>query len=439
MMTNPTNPTHWIEQKKNGVTHTPQEVHALVNAVMEGHMKDYQLSAWLMAVCLNGLNEDETFALTEAFVKSGTVLDFKALGVKGVVVDKHSTGGVGDKVTLVLSPLLAACGLKVAKLSGRGLGFTGGTIDKLEAIPGFNIALSEEQFLNQLDQQGLALSAQTASLAPADGIFYALRDVTATVDNLSLIAASVVSKKIASGAEVIVLDVKYGEGAFMKTREEATTLAELCTRIGERFGRRMKTILSSMEAPLGRSIGHTVEVAEAIETLQGQGHPDVEALCLHLAAVALVGAGQFPHYEEAHHYASDRLKTGEALSAFRGLVQAQGGDINVIESPELMPQPTAILPVLAEHQGYIHQINALAIAKAVKQMGGGRTSKTDALDLSVGVVLRKSVGDAVAVGEPLFDLWAGHHRTEEAKAMALQAFTIQPEPLPQKPDLFHTV
>jgi pyrimidine-nucleoside phosphorylase len=431
-------PAVWIEHKKQGGIHAREDIHALVQAVMHGHMKDYQLAAWLMAVCWQGLNEEETFALTEAFVQSGSVLDFKAQGITGVIVDKHSTGGVGDKVTLILSPLLAACGVTVAKLSGRGLGITGGTVDKLEAIPGFKVERNEHEFFEQAKSIGLVLSSQTASLAPADGVFYALRDVTATVDNLSLIAASVVSKKIASGADVVVLDVKFGKGAFMKTQPDAEALARVCARIGERFGRKMHTLLSRMEAPLGRAIGHTVEVVEAIETLKGQGAPDVEALCLHLAAVSLVHAGLFTSEHEAHQHAQACLYDGKALAAFRDMIRAQGGDERVIEQPERMPQPQRIIPVFAEQSGYVAHIHALEVARAVKRMGGGRVNKTDALDLGVGVVLRKQVGDVVFPGDVLFELWASTHEADEARQQVLSAFTYSKLPI-QAPPLYYDV
>jgi pyrimidine-nucleoside phosphorylase len=422
-----TSPTVWIEQKKQGKAHSETEINALVHAVMNGTMKDYQLSAWLMAVCLNGLNDDETFFLTKAFVESGDVLDLHGMGIAGITVDKHSTGGVGDKTTLIVAPLMAAAGLKVAKLSGRGLGFTGGTIDKLEAIPHFQVELSETAFVEQIQRIGLALSSQTPQLTPADGIFYALRDVTATVDNLSLIAASVMSKKIAAGADVIVLDIKAGKGAFMKSPQEAEALASLCRQVGTRFGKAVETTISPMNAPLGKAIGHTVEVIEAIEVLKGNATGaslDLEALAVTLTAMALVAAKRYESLETATAYVQGLLHDGSAFARFQAWVEAQGGDVASLSDTSLLAQPLRKITVPSPQTGVIQSIDAMGIAKVVKALGGGRTVKTDALDYGVGVILHHSEGDAVQAGEPLLELWVGASYSEALPSEVLGAFVI---------------
>jgi pyrimidine-nucleoside phosphorylase len=422
-----TNPTVWIEQKKQGQAHSQNEINDLVHAVMNGTMKDYQLSAWLMAVCLNGLNDDETFYLTKAFVESGDVLDLHGMGIEGITVDKHSTGGVGDKTTLIVAPLMAAAGLKVAKLSGRGLGFTGGTIDKLEAIPNFQVELSETAFVAQIQRIGLALSSQTPKLTPADGVFYALRDVTATVDNLSLIAASVMSKKIAAGADIIVLDIKAGKGAFMKDAQAAEALASLCRKIGIRFGKAVETTISPMNAPLGKAIGHTVEVIEAIDVLQGKATGaslDLEALSVKLTAMALVAAKRYESLEEAIPYVQGLLQDGSAFARFEAWVEAQGGDVASLSDTSLLAQPLRKISVPSPKSGVIESIDALGIAKVVKALGGGRTVKTDALDYGVGVILHHSEGDAIEAGQPLLELWVGATYEDALATQALNAVEI---------------
>ena len=428
------NPITFIEQKKQGVAHTAVAIHDFVQGVMAGTVADYQLSAWLMAVCLKGLTEDETFYLTEAFVQSGEILNLE--GIEGTFVDKHSTGGVGDKTTLVVVPLLASMGLKIAKLSGRGLGFTGGTIDKLEAIPGFKVAQSTQAMREQLQQVGAVLSSQTGDLAPADAPFYALRDVTATMDNLSLIAASVVSKKIASGADVIIIDIKVGRGAFMKTLTEAKALASLCRTIGAKFGKRLETIISSMDQPLGTAIGHSVEILEVVETLKGKGSTDLEHLSLALSCVACVSAGLFPTAETAWVALKEKLNNGEAFLQFEAIVRAQGGDVEALD-PETnaLPQPARMATIMAPTSGYIHQIDSLKVAKAVKLLGGGRAQKTDVLDLSVGVQLQRKVGYFVEEGEVLAKVFTGKHHFNEAIETLKSAFQYATFPLDEQPPL----
>lgn len=416
-----------IDKKRQGLAHTPEELDFWIQGVVSKTIPDYQQAAWLMAVCCNGLTLDETTWLTERYVRSGQVLDFS--GIEGTVVDKHSTGGVGDKTTLILGPMLAACGLKVAKLSGRGLGYTGGTIDKLEAIPGFQVDLSIEQFMAQTQNLGMALGAQTQDFVPADGILYALRDVTATVASIPLIAASVVSKKVATGAQVIVLDIKVGEGAFMKSFEEAQQLAYTCREVGKRLGRSISTLISNMDQPLGRAIGHTVEVIEAIETLKGQGPEDLTQLCLTLGALVLVDAYEADSLEEGREIMKSTLSSGAALQKFRQVIEAQHGDSRVIDQTELMPQPRHKITVHSQQSGTIQACHALKIAQAAKVLGAGRLTKSDSIDLAVGLSVFKKVGDPVIKDEPLVELWANEQGIEEAQWFIQQAYEVTDNPV----------
>ena len=418
-----------IDKKRRGLTHTREEIQDLVRLMQTGLAKDYQISAWLMASCINGLDMDETTWLTEAFVDSGDRLDLSSVG--GVVVDKHSTGGVGDKTTLALVPMLASAGVKVAKLSGRGLGFTGGTIDKLEAIPGFQTALSNEEFIRQVREIGMAISGQTEDLAPADGKMYALRDVTATVESIPLIAASVISKKIAAGADVIVLDIKYGRGAFMHDLDSAKELAYTCREVGKRLGKSISTVISSMDQPLGHAIGNALEVLEVVELLRGKGPRDLEELCLVLGGVALVGAGIYPNLDEAKGALKQSIDDGTALAKFRELVVAQGGDPYFFEDPTLLPQPDRIAVVPATQAGFIASIDSLGVAQAAKTVGAGRLTKNSPIDLGVGVVLHKKVGDAVKPGEMLVELYAGEKGQHDAQDMLVQAIVYAEHAVPE--------
>jgi pyrimidine-nucleoside phosphorylase len=420
-----------IDKKRRGLTHTEEEIEALVRMVNTGAAHDYQTAAWLMAACINGLDLDETTWLTQAFVTSGRILDLSA--VEGVVVDKHSTGGVGDKTTLGLVPLLAAAGVKVAKLSGRGLGFTGGTIDKLESIPGFKVALSTQEFTRQLKQIGMAISSQTSDLAPADGKIYAIRDVTATVESIPLIAASVVSKKIAAGADVIVLDIKFGRGAFMKTLEEAKTLAHTCREIGKRLGKSISTVISSMNQPLGCAVGHSLEILETLDFLQGKASPDLEAVSLKLGGVALVCAGLQPTIEEAEAALAGYLRDGSALEKFRELVVAQGGDPYFMQDASLLPQPDRVLMVPSETTGYVADIDPMAVAMCAKMVGAGRTTKDSPINLGVGVLLHCQIGDAVKQGETLVELYADDRDHRDALALLKNAFKFSPDPVEPPP------
>ncbi len=416
-----------IDKKRRGLTHTQEEVTALVQMMESGKAHDYQISAWLMAVCIHGLNMDETTWLTQAFVDSGKIMDLSQ--ADGVVVDKHSTGGVGDKTTLALIPLLACCGVKVAKLSGRGLGFTGGTIDKLEAIPHFKVSLSGIEFVEQIQKLGMAISSQTADLAPADGKMYALRDVTATVASIPLIAASVISKKIAAGADVIVLDIKYGKGAFMSDLAEAKELAFACREVGKRLGKSISTVISAMNQPLGLAIGHSLEVIEIVHLLNGKGPKDLEDLCVRLGAVALVCAGTHPTLDSAESDLRSKIHDGSALAKFKELIKAQKGDVSILDDFSQLPQPDRVLMVPSTEAGYIANIDALEIAKSAKMVGAGRLTKADPINLGVGVILRKKIGDPVKVGETLVELHAGDKDHRDALEVLKAAFTFSTEPV----------
>lgn len=420
-----------IDKKRRGLTHTPEEIDCLVRQMMSGEAHDYQISAWLMAACIHGLDMDETTWLTQAFVESGTRLDLSK--VEGVVVDKHSTGGVGDKTTLGLIPMLTACGVKIAKLSGRGLGFTGGTIDKLEAIPNFKVTLSSQEFMKQVRQIGMAISSQASDLAPADGRMYALRDVTATVDNIPLIAASVISKKIAAGADVIVLDIKYGRGAFMKTLDDAKELAYACREIGKRLGKSISTVISSMNQPLGFAIGHSLEVLETVDMLKGKGPADLEELCARLGGVALVGAGVVSSEEEGQQMLRGKIRDGSALEKFRELVVAQGGDPYFMQDAALLPQPDRVLMIPARQHGYVASIDSLEVARSAKMVGAGRMTKNEPINLGVGVVLRKKVGDPVSTGETLVELHADDKDHSDAMEVLKNAFTFSESPVDPPP------
>lgn len=399
-----------IAAKRNGKAHTKEEINFIIDGVMTPHVnspvKDYQLSAWLMAVCWQGMNLDETAWLTDAMARSGQVLDLSAIG--NMIGDKHSTGGVGDKTTLVFVPLLAAAGLPMAKLSGRGLGHTGGTIDKLEAIPGFNSDLPVGKFIQQVKDIGAAIAGQTQELAPADGKLYAMRDVTATVQSIPLIAASVMSKKIAAGANLIILDVKCGRGAFMETQEAALNLAEVMSEVGKRLNRPVTACVTDMEQPLGRAVGHTLEVIEAIEMLKGNGPPGLKDLTFSLGALALARAGLCQGVFEGMKILDDLISSGKALDKMREIIIAQGGDPKVIEDYSLMPTAKLKLDVIVPGTGqkWVEHLDGRLIADACKLMGAGRAKKDDTINLAVGVVLKGKIGTMIEGGQPIATIHA---------------------------------
>lgn len=426
-----------IDKKKRCGAHSKEEINFLIESLMNGSASDYQISAWLMAVYFNCMDEDETVYLTEALIKSGDTIDLGVLSKK--VVDKHSTGGVGDKVTLTLTPLLAACGIPVAKLSGKGLGHTGGTIDKLESIPGFSTQLSIDQIIEQVNSIGVAIASQTAKLTPADGKLYALRDVTATVDSMPLIASSVVSKKLASGADNIILDVKYGSGAFMKTAEEAVKLSELMVCVGKKLNKSIIAVVTSMEEPLGKAIGNSIEVVESIEVLKGKTEGDLTDLTYDFAAIALMQGGKYTDSESAKKYLRTVIESGKALDKFRELIIAQGGNPDVVDDYSKFPQAKYKIEIKSEGEGYISKIDAYKIAHGCKLLGAGREHKEDEIDSAVGVYLNKKHGDYCKLGETLYTIYSNDEKkTMLAVNECNEAFEFSKNS-PQKIDLIYKI
>ena len=428
-------PAELIERKRDGGELSAAELTELVLGFARGEVPDYQMAAFLMAVHFRGLSAAETFVLTDAMIASGETIDLSgALGRKAV--DKHSTGGVGDKTSLAVGPIVAACGVPFGKMSGRGLGHTGGTLDKLESIPGFRVELTTEEFVAQVRQVGLAIVGQSADLVPADKQLYALRDVTATVDNVSLIAASIMSKKLAAGAEAIVLDVKVGDGAFMKTEVAARELADAMIELGRRAGREVVCLLTDMDQPLGRAVGNALEIREAVETIRGQGPPDFTELVLdgsaQLLALSDLGIG----LKEARSRAETVVRDGTALAAYERWIEAQGGNPSV----SALEQAPAVRPVVAERAGFVTRLGALDVGLAALSLGAGRRTKTDEIDHAVGVVCLRKRGDRVEAGEALAEL---HARSEESASAALAAvagaYELAEEAPPPRPVVLDVV
>ncbi|NLJ80512.1 MAG: pyrimidine-nucleoside phosphorylase [Firmicutes bacterium] len=393
-----------IRKKRDGAELTSRELEFLIEGYVSNSIPDYQLAAFLMAVYFQGLNDEETAALTLLMAHSGELLDLKE--IKGVKVDKHSTGGVGDTTTLIVAPLVASCGVPVAKMSGRGLGHTGGTVDKLESIPGYRVELSPEQFVSQVNKIGVSIVGQTAELAPADKLFYALRDVTGTVDSIPLIASSIMSKKIAAGADCFVLDVKAGRGAFMKSVEEAVQLAQTMVEIGSRAGKETVALVTDMNQPLGRCIGNALEVKEAILTLSGKGPQNLTSLCLELSAEMLVLAKAAENREKALQILRSKLQNKQALSKFGELIKAQGGNPQVLDNLSLLPQARCQEAVLSTQAGYIQEVNPLALGQAAVLLGAGRRTKDTVIDLAVGIELKKQIGEKIQAGEEIARAYA---------------------------------
>lgn len=426
-----------IIKKRDGGELTRDEINFFVQGFTRGEIPDYQVSAWAMAVLLRGMTAQETTDLTLAMANSGDILDLT--GVVPVAVDKHSTGGVGDKTTLVVEPLVAACGLPVGKMSGRGLGFSGGTLDKLESIPGFRTNLTTEEFIEQLRTLGLVLTGQSADLAPADGKLYALRDVTGTVQSTPLIASSIMSKKIAAGAQAIVLDVKTGMGAFMQTIEEARELAEVMVSIGKLSGRKVVALLSDMNQPLGYAVGNALEVREAIETLHGGGPEDFREHCLVVASHLLLLGGRAQTEAEARAMAEQAIADGSAWDRFLVLVKAQGGDVAYVENPDRMPAAPLIETVPALRTGYLSVIHAREVGETAVELGAGRARKEDTIDHAVGIMIHRKVGDYVEAGAPLFTIHANDPaRLESARTRLLAAHQWSDHPVQPLP-LFYAV
>lgn len=412
-----------IMKKRDGIKLSEEEIRFLIDGFTKGEIENYQMAAFTMAVYFNGMDKEEATWLTKAMLYSGDILDLSE--INGVKVDKHSTGGVGDKTSLVVASLVASLGIKFAKMSGRGLGHTGGTLDKLESIPGYSISLSEEEFIRQVNNIGIALIGQTADLAPADKKLYALRDVTATVESIPLIASSIMSKKLASGADVICLDVKVGSGAFMKTEESAEKLAELMVEIGKQCGKKMTAILTNMDEPLGYAVGNSLEVIEAIQTLNGKGPADFTELCLEIASHLVLDAKKAITLEEARNLCIRQIQNGQALQTLSRLVSAQGGDASYIFTPTNFPKAEYQIEVKADKNGYVGHIDALAIGNAAMLLGAGRAKLGDDIDHSVGIVLCRKVGDKVQAGETLAVIHSNRKNTEAEAHMVYEAFAVQ--------------
>lgn len=419
-----------IEKKKRKEELTDEEIAFWISGYVDGSIPDYQVSALLMAIVLNGMTDREISTLTRCMMNSGDIIDLSS--IEGVKVDKHSTGGVGDKTSLSLMPMVASCGVKVAKMSGRGLGHTGGTLDKLESIPGFSISLTEEQFVNQVSDIGIALIGQTANLVPADKKIYALRDVTGTVDSIPLIASSIMSKKLASGADVIVLDVKYGNGAFMETMEKAEELSYQMIRIGESFGKKVAACISSMDQPLGNAVGNALEVREAIDTLKGQGPKDFTELCVVTGAVILEQAGVGTR-EECVAMMEDSISSGRALEVLKAMIKAQGGDERVVDDPDLLPKARYVTKLKSYRNGYVHDLPAKPIGILAMNLGAGREHIDDVVDPAVGIVLNKKVGDFVARGEELAFVYHNKPLEREWLARFYEAVGLVDEPFEPAP------
>lgn len=421
-----------IAKKRDGHELSAEEINFIIEGYTKGDIPDYQMSAFAMAVYFQDMNDRERADLTMAMVNSGDYIDLSK--VEGIKVDKHSTGGVGDTTTLVLGPLVAAVGVPVAKMSGRGLGHTGGTIDKLESIRGFNVEIANEEFIRLVNTNKIAIIGQSGNLTPADKKLYALRDVTATVNSIPLIASSIMSKKIAAGADAIVLDVKTGAGAFMKTAEDARALAHAMVRIGNSVGRKTMAVISNMSQPLGFAIGNALEVKEAIETLQGKGPKDLEELCLTLGSQMVLLARKADSLEQARAMLLEVIHNGKALATFKCFLSAQGGDASVVDNPSKLPQATYIVEVPAKEGGYVSEIIADEIGTAAMLLGAGRATKESRIDLAVGLVLRKKVGNVVKKGDSLVTIFANNKNTNEVvekiyASIKLSKIAVQPQTL----------
>lgn len=426
-----------IRKKRDAVELSTPEIEGLVAAYTRGDIPDYQVSAWLMAVVLRGMTRPETASLTDAMLHSGEVLDLSALPSRKV--DKHSTGGVGDKTSLILAPLVATAGITVPMISGRGLGHTGGTLDKLEAIPGFDVNLPVAEFRRVLKTCGCAMIGQTAEIAPADRKLYALRDVTGTVESPYLICASIMSKKLAEGIDALVLDVKTGSGAFMKSEKDAAFLAELMVETGERMGKRMVALITDMDQPLGNMIGNALEVVEVVDVLRGRGPADLRELCLELAGWMLYLGGASETVADGKQQSAQLVASGKALERFRQMVELQGGDPHIIDDPRKLPQARHTTQIVSEKSGYVASMQCEQIGTACVILGGGRERKEDSVDPAVGIVLHKKVGDRVTAGEPLATVhYNDESRAHRAQQMINESYQIG-EVAPQGRPLIHRV
>ena len=426
-----------IEKKKHKESLTNEEIKFFVKGLLDQTIPDYQTSALLMAIIFNDLTEEEIYFLTKAMVESGETLDLSH--ISGICVDKHSTGGVGDTTTLMVAPILASLGLKLAKMSGRGLGHTGGTLDKLESIPGFSINLTSKEFNNQVEKIGLAVVGQTKDIAPADKKLYALRDVTGTVDNSGLIASSIMSKKLASGAEFILLDVKVGSGAFMKTLDDARTLASKMVKIGSAFGKKTVALLTNMDAPLGEYVGNSLEVMEAIEVLKGRGASDLKLLVYELVVELLLMTNKYPNRDLALIAVDDAIKSGKALEKLREMIMYQKGNPEVIDDYKLFPNFKETVEVKSLLEGYVNEIDTTSIGVAAMNLGAGRETKDDKIDLGVGLRIIKKPGDYVSKGETLAFLYVNEKGKKEAYQKVMDAYTITKSKPKIKPMVYEIV
>jgi len=421
-----------IQKKKQGKILSTEEINYMIENYTNGTIPDYQMSAMTMAICFTGLNDKETLDLTLAMRDSGETLDLSA--IEGVKADKHSTGGVGDKTTLVLAPIMAALGVKIAKMAGRGLGFTGGTIDKLECFPGFCTSISQETFIKNVNDIGIAIAGQTANLAPADKKLYALRDVTATVDQMSLIASSIMSKKLASGSDTIVLDVKTGSGAFMKKFEDSRALAEAMVKIGTMAGKSMAAVITDMDQPLGNAVGNSLEVTEAVSALSGNGPADLMEVVYALGTEILILSDMADSREKAKAMMEECINSGKAKEKMAEFVSAQGGDASYVWDTDKFPKADYTEVVTADKTGYVTGIHAEIIGNACMALGGGRETKSSVIDLSVGILLEKKKGMAVKQGEPLAVIYGNDkEKIEKAQRQILSAYTIKDNPPKEEP------
>jgi len=421
-----------IVKKRDKKELTSEEIRFFVHGISTGRIPDYQTSAWAMAVLLNGMTPRETTDLTLAMAQSGEVLDMH--DVVDIAVDKHSTGGVGDKTSIAVLPIVAACGLPAGKMSGRGLGFSGGTLDKMESIPGYRCDLTTEEFVAQLKKTGIVLSGQSKNLAPADGKLYALRDVTGTVQSIPLIASSVMSKKIAAGAHADVLDVKVGDGAFMKTLKDARELADLMVQIGQLAGRKVVALLSDMNQPLGNAVGNALEVREAIDMLHSSGPEDFREHCLHVSAHMLVLGEKAKDLEEGRKLAEQAVEDDSAFEKLRLLVKAQEGDVGFVDNPEKLPQAKYVEVVMSPKSGYLDQVQARSVGEAAVELGAGRAKKGDPVDHAVGFVIHHKVGDKIEKGQPLFTIHANNEKLlARARETVLAAHSWNDTPVPALP------
>jgi pyrimidine-nucleoside phosphorylase len=426
-----------IQKKRDGKELTKAEIDHIITNYTNGEIPDYQMSAFAMAVYFKDMTTEERANFTMAMVESGDQIDLSA--IEGIKVDKHSTGGVGDTTTLVLAPLVAALGVPVAKMSGRGLGHTGGTIDKLEAVPGFHVEIDNQQFIELVNKNKLAVIGQSGNLTPADKKLYGLRDVTATVNSIPLIASSIMSKKIAAGADAIVLDVKTGAGAFMKTPEEAEELANAMVKIGNAVGRNTMAVISDMSQPLGLAIGNALEIKEAIDTLNGNGPKDLEELCLTLGSHMVYLAKKADSLEEAREMLKEAISSGKALETLKVFLKAQGGDDSVVDNPEKLPQAAHTFELTADEDGYVSEIIADEIGTAAMILGAGRATKESQIDLAVGLMLNKKVGDQVSKGDSLVTIYSNTQDVEDVKNRIRNAYTLTKDAVDAPPLIYKEI